>query len=177
MKKVMKGANVNLNRNDVWVEHQNLVKKTARKFLGEKHRDWVDDITQDAMIKAILNQEKYDNQVANLGAWLYTLTKNLCLDFMRQKKNDIYNHIDISSANDLSINENNDLEVFEFENQINNALDKLTTREKSLLTLKYYEDNSSKEIAVALGLPEKNIPCYTMRARKQLKDVILKIAS
>ena len=173
----MKSTNVNLNGNDIWMLHQSFIKKTARKFLGEKYLDWLDDITQDAIIKAILNQDKYDNQVASLSAWLYTLTKNLCLDFMAKKKNDPYCHMDISVAYSLSVNESNDIEKFELESQINTALSRLGSREKSLLTMKYYENQSGRDIAYALNLPEKNIPCYTMRAKTQLKGIMLKMAS
>ena len=173
----MKSTNVNLNHNDVWIMHQSLVKQTARKFLGDKHLDWVDDITQDAMVKAILNQDKYDDRVASLNAWLFTLTKNLCLDFMGKKKNNPYNHYDINEAHYLSTEESNELEQSEVEAQINEALNQLSDRERMLLKMKYFDDQSGREIAYALNLPEKNIPCYTMRARKQLKGVILKMAS
>ena len=177
MKKEMKSTNFNLNNNDVWIMHQSLVKQTAKKFLGEKHLDWVDDITQDAMVKAILNQDKYDDRVASLNAWLFTLTKNLCLDFMGKKKNDTYNHYDINEAHYLSVEESNELEQSEVEAQINEALNQLDDRERMLLKMKYFEDQSGREIAHTLNLPEKNIPCYTMRARNQLKGVILKMAS
>ncbi len=173
----MKSTNVNLNNNDVWIMHQSLVKQTARKFLGDKHLDWVDDITQDAMEKAILNQDKYDDRVASLNAWLYTLTKNLCLDFMGKKKNDPYSHFDVNEANYLSAEESNELEQSEIEHQINTALSQLGERDRMLLKMKYFEDQSGREIAHSLNLPENNVPCYTMRARNQLKRVILKMAS
>ncbi len=173
----MKSTNVNLNRNDIWMMYQNVVKQTAKKFLGEKHLEWVDDITQDAMMKAIVNQNKYDDQVAPLNAWLFTLTKNLCLDFMKKKKNDRYSHYDINEAIYLSAEESNELGQLEVEARINDALNQLGERERALLKMKYFEDQSGREIAKTLNLPEKNIPCYTMRARNQLKGVILKMAS
>ena len=177
MKKEMKSTNVNLNRNEIWEMYQNVVKQTAKKFLGDKHLEWVDDITQDAIMKAILNQDKYDDQVASLNAWLYTLTKNLCLDFMGKKKNDPYRHFDVNEANYLSVEESNELEQSEIEHQINTALSQLGERDRMLLKMKYFEDQSGREIANSLNLPENNIPCYTMRARNQLKRVILKMAS
>ena len=173
----MKSTNVNLNRNEIWEMYQNVVKQTAKKFLGDKHLEWVDDITQDAIMKAILNQDKYDDQVASLNAWLYTLTKNLCLDFMGKKKNDPYRHFDVNEANYLSVEESNELEQSEIEHQINTALSQLGERDRMLLKMKYFEDQSGREIANTLNLPENNIPCFTMRARNQLKRVILKMAS
>lgn len=173
----MKSTNVNLNRNEIWEMYQNVVKQTAKKFLGDKHLEWVDDITQDAIMKAILNQDKYDDQVASLNAWLYTLTKNLCLDFMGKKKNDPYRHFDVNEANYLSVEESNELEQSEIEHQINTALSRLGERDRILLKMKYFEDQSGREIANTLNLPENNIPCFTMRARNQLKRVILKMAS
>jgi len=98
MKNEMKSKKIDLNRSDVWKMSRVIIKKTARKFLGEKYIDWVDDLTQEAMIKALVNQDKYNERVADLDAWLYTLTKNLCLDFMRKKKYDPYMHIDVNNA-------------------------------------------------------------------------------
>ena len=131
----MKSTNVNLNRNEIWEMYQNVVKQTAKKFLGDKHLEWVDDITQDAIMKAILNQDKYDDQVASLNAWLYTLTKNLCLDFMGKKKNDPYSHFDVNEAIYLSVEESNELEQSEIEHQINTALSQLGERDRMLLKI------------------------------------------
>jgi RNA polymerase sigma factor (sigma-70 family) len=96
---------------------------------------------------------------------------------MGKKKNDPYSHFDVNEANYLSVEESNELEQSEIEHQINTALSQLGERDRMLLKMKYFEDRSGREIAHSLNLPENNIPCYTMRARNQLKRVILKMAS
>ena len=172
----MKSKKIDLNRSDVWKMSRVIIKKTARKFLGEKYIDWVDDLTQEAMIKALVNQDKYNERVADLDAWLYTLTKNLCLDFMRKKKYDPYMHIDVNNAYNLSANEDYDEDFNELEGNMREALRGIGDREREILMLKYYGEYSGREIAEQLSIAEKNIPSYTMRAKAQLRESYLRIA-
>ena len=70
---------------------RDLVRKAAIKFLGKNYMDWVDDITQDVLLKALLNLHKFNDAKGSLESWLYTMTRNTCFDFMTKKANSLNN--------------------------------------------------------------------------------------
>ena len=158
-----------------WNYYTHFIKKVARKFLGTKFNDWVEDATQEALVKIIVNKDKF---VAKLGApeaWFYTITKNICLDLMSKKGNDPFDKVDIDESFKIV---SFDVFLFEMDEDrqvIENAIKKLTERDRLLLTLKYYQDLSGREIALALNVPEKNIPSFMMRAKSRLKQELEKM--
>jgi RNA polymerase sigma factor (sigma-70 family) len=50
---------------------------------------------------------------------------------------------------------------------IENAIEKLTERDRLLLTLKYDQDLSGREITLALNVSEKNISGFMMHAKSR----------
>ena len=157
-----------------WKHYTLFIQKVARKYLGVKFKDWVEDVAQEAWVKIIVNQDKFNSKVGVLDAWFYTITKNICLDLMSKKGNDPFNKVDIN--NSLSIVS---LDIFLFEidenaQLVERAIEKLSERDRLLLTLKYYKDQSGREIALALNVPEKNIPSFMMRAKARLKQELKK---
>jgi RNA polymerase sigma-70 factor (ECF subfamily) len=55
------------------------------------------------------------------------------------------------------------------------ALETLPLQQKSLVLLRDYEDYAYKDIAEITGLSESQVKVYLFRARKALKDYLVKI--
>ena len=49
------------------------------------NKDDVEDLTQEAFIKAFNSLEKFDHQFA-FSTWLYKIASNNCIDYLRKKK-------------------------------------------------------------------------------------------
>lgn len=152
-----------------WNYYTHFIKKVARKFLGTKFNDWVEDASQEALVKIIVNQDKYNQKNGVLEAWIYTITKNICLDIMSKKGNDPFCKVDVNESFTIVSNDEYQFEKDERTHLVENAISKLTERDQLLLTLKYYQDQSGREIALVLNVPEKNIPSFMMRAKYRLK--------
>ena len=45
------------------VEHSNVVKMAARKYLVGAYADWIDDAVQEVLLKAIIKRENYSSTV------------------------------------------------------------------------------------------------------------------
>ena len=52
-----------------------------------------------------------------------------------------------------------------------NAMMRLNEQDAKLLTLKYYEGKSSREITAITGIPENQVPVFMQRARKRLQQL------
>ena len=48
------------------VEHSNVVKVAARKYLVGAYADWIDDAVQEVLLKAIIKRENYKYRTLNL---------------------------------------------------------------------------------------------------------------
>ncbi|MFN3780879.1 MAG: RNA polymerase sigma factor, partial [Candidatus Kapaibacteriota bacterium] len=74
----------------------------CRRFLGNKEDAM--DVFQDTFIR-FYHSAKEMRQMSNLSAFLLRIAKNLCLNYLRQKKHsleveDYMSHIDIENQND-----------------------------------------------------------------------------
>ncbi len=132
---------------------------------------WVNDIVQDALLKAYQNRSKFDLNKATFSTWISTIAKRTYFDFVKKKCNKI---IFLSEAsiplNIETVEYNENIELYLY-----SAIEHLNDRNRTLLKFKYLENKSVREIATLTGIPEKNVPVYIMRARQELKTIYSKI--
>lgn len=149
-------------------KHLLMVRKAAVKYLGKNYADWVDDITQDVMIKVLTNFDKFDEKKGSIESWIYTMTRNLCFDLMDKKANSL-KKIEIDDSFVLYADEENVLEYNELKKIIRTGLDQLSEIDRTLLVMRFYMDASGREIAEQLNIPENQIPPRIMRAKARLR--------
>ena len=82
----------------------------------------------------------------NVASWLYTLTKNEALQFLRKQKN----NIDLDSIYDLADN-NNEIDKLINKETYNKLISKLSPKEKEIVSLKIISNLSFEEISQLLG--------------------------
>jgi len=110
-----------------------------------KNKDDSEDIVQSVFIKIhTLDNSKLPKD--NVSSWLYTLTKNEALQFLRKQKN----NIDIDSIYDLADN-NNDIDKLINKETYNKLISKLSPKEKEIVSLKIISNLSFEEISQLLG--------------------------
>jgi RNA polymerase sigma-70 factor (ECF subfamily) len=172
MEKFLRNELLKSSSNAVWTNYEEVARKAAKKYLGTKYNCWIEDIVQDVIVKVYLNIDKYDSGRASIEAWIFVVARNLCFDFMEKKGNDPYLFKDLSMCFDLCSFDSNKIEEEEFEVTIRRVLNKLDKRDALMLKLKYFGKKSGREIAEELNLPEKNIPCYMMRAKARLRNLL-----
>ena len=131
----------------------------------------MNDIVQDALLKAYQNRSKFDLNKATFSTWISTIAKRTCFDFFKKKCNKIIFLSEESIPFNMEIVEyNDDMDLFLY-----SAIEQLNDLNQTLLKFKYLENKSASEIATLTGIPEKNVPVYTMRARQELKTIYFKI--
>ena len=110
-----------------------------------KNKDDSEDIVQSVFIKIhTLDNSKLPKD--NVTSWLYTLTKNEALQFLRKQKN----NIDLDSIYDLADN-NNDIDKLINKETYNKLISKLSPKEKEIVSLKIISNLSFEEISQLLG--------------------------
>jgi len=135
-----------------------------------KNRADAEDITQEVFWRVFSYINKFDEK-RKFFSWLYTIEMNILATFlkkrMKQKKayadqdfleNIVFDEKDRMSAEDKIV-------LFE-------AIDKLSTMEKSLIYMKYNEDYSIKEIAESFKLSEQNVKVKLFRTKGKLYKIL-----
>lgn len=107
------------------------------------------DITQEAMAKAIEKIRLYDESEASFSTWLITIAKNIWLTGIRRKK------LFESYCSTFAVPEDYDNTIDNlFKNDdLIQAVNRLSPKLKAPLVLKYNFDYSYEAIAKTLGIP------------------------
>ena len=57
------------------------------------------------------------------------------------------------------------------------AIFRLGKKEKQLISLKFYEQKSGREIASLMDIPEKHVPMYIQRAKQKVVQIAQQLAA
>lgn len=135
-----------------------------------KYTDDAEDITQSAFVKAYEKLNTY-NPKYKFFSWLYRITINESLNFLKEKKH----NTDINEDY-LADSENPDDIFDQSENskKIENALYELDMLYRLPLVLKHFLSYSYKELSYLLDVPEKTVKSRLFTGRQLLKDILIK---
>ncbi len=144
------------------------------------NKDDAMDLTVSTFGKAFENLERYKPDFA-FSTWLFRIATNSSIDFIRKKK------LNTTSIDNLKNNDGED-RVFEIKSdalnpeetsikkqqteQLREIIEKLPTRYKTLIFLRYFEEQSYEEIAEQLSLPLGTVKAQLFRARDLLSNVL-----
>ena len=142
--------------------HKGLVFTVIYRMAGDYHMS--EDLTQDTFVKAFMNIRKVKNE-KHFRAWLCTIARNVTRDHFRREKR----HPTVSlDAVGEQVGQSG-LEMTRKRMIIQDALARLSERDRMLLTLAYYQGMKLAEVAEVMRLTEKNVKVCLHRARKRLR--------
>lgn len=144
------------------------------RFLGFAHLDAIEDIIQEAFIRAIRTW-KGDNLPDNPTAWLITVAKRLAIDYIRKQKaaGDRLHHLQLSGPALVHIEElflESEIPDNQLRLMFATCHPKLDIRDRVALTLKFVSGFGISEIARALLMSPEAVKKRIQRARKSLSS-------
>ena len=160
------------------VAHQSFVYNIALKMLSNP--DDAFDISQEAFIKAYRSLKDFKGE-SSFSSWLYRITANMCLDFMRRNKKrkaasivylDDEDELKELELPDARFDPVTELERKELRGAINNALNLLPEDQRSILLLRELNGMSYAEISEALKLEQGTVKSRLSRARARLAKIL-----
>lgn len=144
----------------------------------------VEDLTQEAFIKAFNSLKHFDRQFA-FSTWLYKIATNNSIDYLRKKKLNTFSidkeieseesdyKFDIPDTDyvpDTKIIEDQRRKVLE------DAIESLPEKYRQVITMRHKQEKEYEEIAKELNLPLGTVKAHIFRGRellnKYLKDKI-----
>ena len=158
--------------------NQNFVYNIALKMLSNPEDAF--DVSQEAFLKAYRSLKDFKGD-SSFSSWLYRITANMCLDFMRKNKKrraaSIVYLDDDNELKDLELPDNRydpetELERKELQDAINDALTLLPDDQRSILLLRELSGMSYAEISDVLKLEPGTVKSRLFRARARLAKIL-----
>ena len=144
--------------------------------LTGNHHD-AEDLSQEVFIKAYRSLKNFRGD-ARFNSWLYRITVNTFISQRRKKsvaavtlQEDFESESSLQylSESKSSHNPERHAEASLMQQHIDNALQQLTPRERSIFVLRHYNDLPLKEIAQILKITEGTVKSMLFRAIKRLQ--------
>ncbi len=149
-------------------------------FNYAKDQAAAEDITQEVFVKVWRKIKKYNSQY-KFKNWLYAISKNTCLDYI--KKNKAVNFSALESGDgqlfeelikETSASPHEELESAHEAALVNSAVNKLPEKYKRTIKLHYLEGYKFREIAGMLKESIETVKTRNRRALVKLKNLIKK---
>ncbi|WP_258541133.1 RNA polymerase sigma factor [Parvicella tangerina] len=168
-----------MNFDKIYQEHKDLVYNLALKYL--QNIEDAEEVTQDVFVSIFKNYDTF-NQDAEMTTWVYRITINKSLDFIKAKKakkrlgflssifklsgqeaiftQDHFNHpgVQLKSKEEVAF--------------IMNCINQLPDKQKTALILHKLEDRSQVEVAEIMNLSPKAVESLVQRAKVKLKKIM-----
>ena len=141
------------------------------------------DLAQEAFLSAWRNLESFQGEAA-FSTWLYRLTTNLCIDFLRKEKrkrsagtvlylDDTEEEEGSIDLPDYSADPHRQLEQTEVREHLAAAMAALSPEHRKILSLREVSGLSYQEIADILDVEEGTVKSRIARARNALRKKLL----
>jgi RNA polymerase sigma-70 factor (ECF subfamily) len=129
------------------------------------------DILQDTFTKTWMYL-KDGKEIDNIKAFLYKVAKNLIIDYRRKKKTYSLDAITETGVDFASADEEADATDNFDKAFVVGKLEKLDPDDREILTMRYVNEMSIKEIAETLDLTANNVSVKIHRAVEKMKKVL-----
>ena len=158
--------------------YEKTVYNLAQRMVGD--RSDAADMAQEAFVKAWTNLPSYRGE-SKFSAWLYRITTNVCLDFLRHKSR--RPQVSLSTSDD---DEERQLDIPDPKSMpeellmkklgmeaVHRGLERLPPKHRQILVMRELGGLSYSEIAAQLSLEEGTVKSRIFRARKNLCAFLL----
>jgi RNA polymerase sigma-70 factor (ECF subfamily) len=136
-----------------------------------------EEVVQDSFVKAFHKISQFDETRA-FEPWFLRIVINAAIKSAKKQKNflPMVNPVDGNNIEDWLIDQTNSpeemAETAEFQTIVWQAIEKLDPNQRAVIVMKYFLENSEKEIVNQLGKPLTTIKWWLYIARQRLKQLI-----
>ena len=125
-----------------------------------------EDILQETFIKVMSNPHGYKSG-SNAKAWIFTVTRNMCLNYIKKNKKEELKEEFFEKSDEISITENIESSI-----EFLRMIEPLEKDEKQIIALRLSARLSYKQIAEILNLSILNSRAKYSRGIKKLRKII-----
>jgi RNA polymerase sigma-70 factor (ECF subfamily) len=146
-------------------------------------REDADSATQDTFLKAYQSLTRGGSTIEDPAKWVTRIAVNTCLDRLRSRKWQFWRKrpspedegMILGMAAERSPSAEDRIFAVQIQQRLSVAMDRLSTRQRAVFTLRHFEDRSLEEIADILKLDVGTVKAHMFRAvgklREELRDL------
>ncbi|MCX6765508.1 MAG: RNA polymerase sigma factor [Candidatus Moranbacteria bacterium] len=162
---------------------QEIVRRYQKKLFAYLYhlvgnKEEVEDILQNVFIKVYGNLSHFDKS-KKFSSWIYRIAHNEAVNILKKRgRRRLVSLEDISTSKDkleTSSSEKSPIDSWinkELKKEVQIAIDRLPSKYKEVLILRYFLDKSYEEMSEILGKPVNTVGTLLNRARKKLLQII-----
>ncbi|MDD7795874.1 sigma-70 family RNA polymerase sigma factor [Clostridium sp. 'White wine YQ'] len=148
----------------------NLVYYIAKNILKEAHeKECIEECYNDVFTAIWFNIDCFNKEKGSFKSWLISVTKYKALDI---KRKNLRHSSNIEYMDEVSNEENHELERIENIELINELLSNLEEKDKLIIIKRYLDGVPIKEIGESLGYSEEYIYTRISRAKKKIQKIV-----
>lgn len=138
----------------------------VRNFILSKVNDFnlAEDLTSEVFLKVYSNISSFDEKKASLSTWIFTITRNLLIDYYRTRKIHVELPEDLTYDEEVNICDEENLEI------LKKGLKSLSEKERDVIILHYYSKLTLKDAAVKMGISYAYVKILHNNALGKLKE-------
>jgi RNA polymerase sigma-70 factor (family 1) len=145
-----------------------------------KNHEQVEDIIQESFVKAFSNLGSYNTNYA-FSTWLYRITTNHTIDYLRKKKLQTTSINEPVRAKDGEMqfqivgSAETDRKIIRKERKkiVSEAIENLPEKYREVIQMRHLEEMSYQEISEELDLPLGTVKAHIFRAREMLYKALI----
>ena len=141
-------------------------------LLKVSRREEAEDLTHQVFLSAWTNIGTYAHRGFPFSSWLYQIARNKVIDHYRAKKNELPLHEIDEEAMPGDYGAVDEMERRLALRKMRAAVKKIKPEYQEIIIMRFVEDLSLKETAVAIGKSEGAVKLLQHRAIKALKDIL-----
>lgn len=148
-------------------------------FQYVRDRDHAEDLTQEVFVKVWKNLQKFDGSRV-FKTWLYTIAKNTCLDFFKQKSAIPFSELDLEKIENISwLNQAAAKTSVEtaidrglLAGELSNVVMQLAPKYSEIINLYHNQELNFREISDLKKEPLDTVKSRYRRALTQLRKIL-----
>jgi RNA polymerase sigma-70 factor (ECF subfamily) len=158
----------------LFTEHKDRLYRFALRIV----RDGLlaEDVVQEVHVKCWQNKDSVE-AMANPGAWMMRVTKNLCIDKIRAQRSTTDLDVVAYSVQSLDPVPDKAAEMGDLMEVLRETVQSLPPKQKLVFHLREIEGMQYKEISDILNITVDEVKINLFRARQKVKDKLKKIES
>lgn len=169
------------------LKYEQRVYNHCLRMIGDEEESY--DLTQEVFLKVFRKIGSYEHTYS-FYTWLYRITVNACIDFMRRKKRAVQSVSLSSGASEEGSEGQREQDIAdssfvpedtalnqELNEVLNAAIGQLSEKLRAIIILKEIEGFSYEEIADILNCSRGTVKSRLFRARERLKELLAEYVS
>lgn len=151
---------------EIYIDYKDKVERYIFGKVNNVHD--AEDLVSSVFYKIYHNIDTFNNEKASRSTWIYSITRNTVIDYIRKNKE--YCSPEIDRITDYSMFGR--LEEEETLDELAKALTTLELKQRDLIILHYYDGKTLKEIANVFGMSYINAKIIHRKALGNLKKIL-----